>query len=142
MSRHHTANHPRRALPRPIVDAEGALELISLAMHDPMQPEVIAFLLDDQGVGGTIVIVSDAVDVDAVVRVAETMALAAVQTDLRRLVMATIRPWSATLPGDADRWLEASATTQLHDVELIEWFVVGPSGPECPRQLLGEADRW
>ena len=29
-----------------------------------------------------------------------------------------------------------------HGIELIEWFIVGPSGVDCPRDLLGEPQRW
>ena len=46
------------------------------------------------------------------------------------------------LPGDIDRWLEADSITDSHGIELIEWFVIDPAGVECPRELLGEPDRW
>lgn len=143
MSRHHTTHRPPRTHPDPIVDGGDALALFALAMHDPMQPEVIAFLLDDAGVGGTIVIVTEATASDAVLRVVETMCMAAASdTRLSRLVVATVRPTGATQPGDIDRWLEASAIAEVHGVELVEWFVIGPAGPECPRDLLGEPERW
>jgi hypothetical protein len=71
------------------------------------------------------------------------MSLAAQADDqLCRLVVATVRPCGATQQGDVDRWLEASAIADAHGVELIEWFVIGPAGPECPRDLLGEPERW
>lgn len=143
MSRHHTAHRPRRISPTPITDAVGALRLISLAIHQPLQSEIVAFLLDEAGRGGTIVVVTDAHVPDAVLSVVETMCLAAAaDEDLSRLVVASIRPNAATSPGDIDRWLEASAIADVHGVELIEWFVIGPAGPECPRDLLGESDRW
>jgi len=31
---------------------------------------------------------------------------------------------------------------ETHGIELLEWFVVGPHGAECPRELLGEPERW
>jgi hypothetical protein len=112
-------------------------------MHDPLQPEVVAFLLDDAGRGGTIVVVTGAQSPDAMIGVVETMCLAAAaDTRLCRLVVASIRPEGATRPGDIDRWLEASAIAELHDVDLVEWFVIGPAGAECPRDLLGQPDRW
>jgi hypothetical protein len=43
---------------------------------------------------------------------------------------------------DIDRWLEASDIAAENGVELLEWFVVGPSGVVCPRELLGEPARW
>ena len=27
-------------------------------------------------------------------------------------------------------------------IELIEWFVLGRSGPQCPHELFGEPERW
>lgn len=143
MPRQHSAHRPPRAHIDPIVDAGDALALIGLAMHDPMQPEIIAFLLDESGRGGTIVIVSDATRPDAVVGVVETLCMAAAgDPELCRLVVATVRPSGATRPGDVDRWLEASAIADVYGLELVEWFVVGPAGPECPRDLLGEPERW
>jgi hypothetical protein len=143
MSRHHTTHRPPRAHVDRVADAADALALIALAMHDPMQPEVIAFLLDDTGRGGTIVVVTDAVALDAVLAVVETMCLAAAaDQSLCRLVVASVRPQGATLPGDIDRWLEATDIADTHGVDLIEWYVIGPAGPECPRDLIGEPERW
>jgi hypothetical protein len=143
MSRHHSAHRPPRAHIDSVADAADALALFSLAMHLPMQPEVIAFLLDDAGLGGTIVVVTDAASPDSVLGVVETMCMAgAANPDLCRLVVASVRPNGATRPGDIDRWLEASAIAEVHGIELVEWFVIGPAGPECPRDLLGEPERW
>ena len=143
MSRHHIVRRPPRAHVDPVADAADALALFSLAMHHPMQPEIIAFLLDDTGRGGTIVVVTDVDSLDAVLGVVETMSMAAeANRDLCRLVVASVRPTGATRPGDIDRWLEASAIAELHGVELVEWFVIGPAGPECPRDLIGEPERW
>jgi hypothetical protein len=63
------------------------------------------------------------------------------------VVLATVRPEAApnlpaTLPGDIDRWIEASEITESNGIELIEWFIVGPAGVDCPRELLGEPQRW
>ena len=143
MSRHHIAPRLPRAHLDPVDDAATALTLISRARHDPMQPEVVAFLLDDTGHGGTILVVTGAESPDAMIGVVETLCLAAAaDTRLCRLVVASIRPEGATRPGDIDRWLEASAIADLHDIDLVEWFVIGPAGPECPRDLLGEPERW
>jgi hypothetical protein len=143
MSRHHVTRRPPRAHLDPVAEAADALALFDLAMHLPMRPEIIAVLLDASGRGGTIVVVTDAHEPDAVVTVVETMSLAAqADPELCRLVVATVRPRGATQPGDVDRWLEASAIAEAHGVELVEWFVIGPAGPECPRDLLGEPERW
>jgi hypothetical protein len=143
MPHRHLAHRPPRAHLDPVACAADALSLFELAMHQPMQPELIALLLDAEGRGDTIVVVTDATDPDAVVDVAETMSLAAAgNPSLCRLVLATVRPCGATQPGDVDRWLEASAVSEAHGVELVEWFVFGPAGAECPRDLLGERERW
>src|SRR5215213_5335162 len=137
MSRHQSTHRPPRAHIDPIADASDALLLFSLAMHLPMQPEVIAFLLDDAGRGGTIVVVTDAASPDSVLGVVETLSMAAAaDATMCRLVVASVRPDGATRPGDIDRWLEASAIAEIHGIELVEWFVIGPAGPECPRDLL------
>ena len=71
--------------------------------------------------------------------VAECMALAASRVPrLCGLVLASVRPTSApnmpaTLPGDLDRWIEANEITEAYGIELVEWFVVGPAGVDCPR---------
>ena len=143
MPRHHTTHRPPRAHVDRVVDAADALALITLAMHDPMRPEIIAFLLDDAGRGGTIVVATDATAPDAVLAVVETMCMAAAgDLALSRLVVASVRPHGATLPGDIDRWLEASQIADTHEIDLIEWYVIGPAGPECPRDLIGEPERW
>ena len=93
--------------------------------------------------------VSGTTEPDSVLTVAECMAVAA---------LATARPvWaragnacdrnrpptvSASLPGDIDRWVEANEITETYGIELVEWFVVGPAGVDCPRELLGEPERW
>jgi hypothetical protein len=59
------------------------------------------------------------------------------------LVLATVRPHChGLLPGDVDRWLDAESVAESHGIELVEWFVVTTSGVECPRQLIGEPERW
>ena len=43
---------------------------------------------------------------------------------------------------DVNRWFEASDIAADHGVELLEWFVVGPGGVVCPREVFGEPPRW
>lgn len=128
----------------PIRSSIDALAVVSLAIHRPLVAETIAFLLDQDGRSNTITVVSGTIEADAVLSVAECMAMAgAGSTSLCGMVIATVRPDTALhLPGDADRWLDASHIAESHGIELIEWFVVGPTGLECPRQLLGEPSRW
>jgi hypothetical protein len=103
----------------------------------------LAFLLDRDGNGSVITVVSGTVDPDSVLSVVECITRAA--DGLPRaaaMVLATVRPHGSVLPGDIDRWLEASALAAAHGVDLIEWFIIGASGAQCPRDLLGEPERW
>ena len=127
----------------PIRTSLDALAVVSMAIHRPLEAETIAFFLDDTSHSNTITIVSGTTEPDTILSVAECMALAGAQSPgLCGVVLATVRPDSGTLPGDIDRWLEADAITEAHGIELIEWFIVYPAGVECPRQLLGEPERW
>ena len=132
----------------PIRSSIEAIAVVSLAIHRPLEAETIAFFLDDAGRSSTITVVSGTTDPDALLTVAECMALAASQLpELCGLVLASVRPKSApnlaaTLPGDVDRWVEANEITETYGIELVEWFVVGPAGADCPRELLGEPERW
>jgi hypothetical protein len=125
-----------------------AIAIVSLAIHRPLEAETIAFFLDQTGRSNTITIVSGTTEPDSVLSVAECMAVAGGRSPaLCGVVLTTVRPEAAvnlpaTLPGDLDRWLEASEITEAHGIELIEWFVIGPAGVDCPRELLGEPERW
>jgi hypothetical protein len=145
----HSTAHPR--LPRagdPIRSATEAIAVVSLAIHRPLEAETVAFFLDDNSRSSTITVVSGTTEPDSVLTVAECMALAAARLpSLCGIVLASVRPGAApnlpaTLPGDIDRWIEANEITELHGVELIEWFVIGPAGVDSPRELLGEPQRW
>lgn len=143
MSYHHLVPRVPRANVDPIVDAERALALVSATVARPLQSETIVVLLDDHRRGGTITVVSGTDHPDALLDVVEVMCRAAqLSPVVTSLFVASVRPASATLPGDVDRWLEASSIADSFDLELLEWFVVGPGGPECPRDLIGEPERW
>jgi hypothetical protein len=132
----------------PISSSFDALAVVSLAIHRPLEAETIAFFLDETSRSNTITIVSGTTEPDSVLSVAECMALAGGRLPtLCGIVLATVRPGGApnlpaTLPGDIDRWVGANEITEAHGIELIEWFVVGPAGVECPREMLGEPERW
>jgi len=129
--------------PMPVRRAADALFLLGLAATDPLRRAIYTFFLDRNGIGGVITEVTGTDDPDAVLDVVEVMATAAqgIDRDLS-LVVATVRPDAGVLPGDIDRWLEASATCARFGVALVEWFVISPDGVECPRDLLGEPERW
>jgi len=132
----------------PIRSSVEAIAVVSLAIHRPLEAETIAFFLDDTGRSNTITVISGTTEPDSVLTVAECMAVAASRSPvLCGLVLATVRPKSppnlpATLAGDIDRWIEANEITETYGIELVEWFVVGPAGVDCPRELLGEPERW
>ena len=136
---------PNVALPRPapVRCATDALRIMLLSSSQPLQPETLAFMLDQHGNGGVITIVSGTVDANSVLAVAECLARAAEGVaQASALVLASVRPQGRVLPGDIDRWLEASALAAAHGIELIEWFVISAGGVQCPRDLLGEPERW
>lgn len=129
--------------PLPVRCAADALRLLFLASTHPLQAETLAFVLDSQGRGGVITIVSGTVDADSVLPVTECMSRAAERVGrATALVVASIRPGGCVLPGDIDRWMEASTLAAAYGVTLIEWFIITESGAQCPRDLLGEPERW
>ncbi|MEQ1873787.1 MAG: hypothetical protein ABL953_08680 [Ilumatobacteraceae bacterium] len=129
--------------PAPVRCAADALRLLFLASANPLQPETLAFILDKQGRGGVITIVSGTTDADSVLPVTECMSRAAERVDrAAALVVASVRPGGCVLPGDLDRWMEASTLAAAYGVTLIEWFIITESGAQCPRDLLGEPERW
>ena len=129
--------------PMPIRCADDAIFLLSRAMRHPLEYETLAFFLGHHELSGRVVAVTGTTRPDMLFGVLDVMCVAASEVPrANRLVMASVRPDGGVLPGDVDRWLEASALCELSDIELVEWFVIGPHGPECPRALLGEQERW
>jgi hypothetical protein len=130
-------------VPAPVRCAADALRVFFLGTTNPLQPETLAFVLDQHGRGGVITIVSGTVDADSVLSVTECMARAAERVEqATALVVASVRPGGCVLPGDLDRWMEASTLAAAYGVTLIEWFIITESGAQCPRDLLGEPERW
>jgi hypothetical protein len=142
-----TRCRPPRAA-QPIRSSSDAIAVVSLAIHRPLEFETVAFFLDDQCRSNTITVVTGTTEPDSVLEVAECLSLAAESSPiLCGLVLATVRPnadggLTAILPGDIDRWIEADSITEAHGIELVEWFVIGPPGVTCPRDLLGDPERW
>ena len=142
-----TWRRPRR--PLPVRSAAAALELVALAMSRPARAETIAFdprrrrLRQHRAPRR---------------RHRAARRAARRRPDRRRrgpgrrrrgIVVASVRPVAlgadeaaAVADGDIDRWFAASDIAADHGVELLEWFVVGPFGVICPRELLGERPRW
>ncbi len=129
--------------PLPVRCTADALRIVFMAAAQPLQPETLAFILDSHGRGGVITVVSGTVDADSVLPVTECMSRAAERVEsATSLVIASVRPGGCVLPGDLDRWMEASTLAAGYGVTLIDWFIVTESGAQSPRELLGEAQRW
>jgi hypothetical protein len=129
--------------PTPVRSAADAISLLSLAVVEPLEPETLAFLLDRNGVGGVIIAFDGTTTADSVLDIVEVMVRAGERSpQCTSLVVASVRPHSGVLPGDVDRWLEASSIAELRGLELLEWYVISSYGIECPRDLLGEPERW
>ncbi len=127
--------------PMPVRCDADALHLLDLAAKD--EPETLAFLLDDDGIGGVLVAVEHTHGPDDLLDVVELMLMVADGVEsLVSLVVASVRPDGGLLPGDVDRWFEASTRCEQRGIVLLEWYVMGRYGPECPRDLLGEPPRW
>jgi hypothetical protein len=141
------AHRAPRAGIDPVADASTALAVIQLAMHRPLIAETIALVLEVDRRGRTVVVVDGTDDPDSVLDVVERLADSIASTGRDgALVLASVRPHAGPLPGDGDRWLEASELADAAGVELIEWFVIddaaGQHAAWCPRDLLGEPPRW
>lgn len=129
----------------PIRSSADALALLSAVVRTPLCHETVVVLLDARRCGDTIVAVDDTEHADPCLvleRICEAVTGSGVRAPVSAVVMASVRPGGTTRPGDVDTWLEASALTETFGIDLVEWFVVGPSGVECPRDLLGEPERW
>jgi hypothetical protein len=127
----------------PLRCSTDALRTLFLAAAQPLAAETLVIVLDAHGYGGVVTIIGDTTEGDAVLGVAECFSLAAeCIPGASALVLATVRPTGCVLPGDIDRWLEASAVADRHGIRLIEWYVISASGVQCPRDLLGEPERW
>jgi hypothetical protein len=142
-----TRRTSRRPAPRggvdPLERAEDALVVFESAAR-PYDHEILGILLDLDGIGDQVIVITGTRDPDSVIEVGRAVAAAASRSirPWRWLVLASGRPDSGTLPGDVDRWLEVDSLVRSYGVELVDWFVIGPAGAECPRELIGEPDRW
>jgi hypothetical protein len=129
--------------PMPVRSAGAALFLLGLALSGPPGPKTLAFMLDDHGMGGLVIAFEDVESPDAVLHIVDVMSLAGERVAaVASLVVASVRPGGGIVPGDLDRWLEASTLCAERGLQLTEWFVIGDMGPMCPRDLLGEPPRW
>ena len=126
----------------PIRSADDALAV--LAFGAPYGDDTIVILLDAERRGSSITVVTDTVDHDAIFGVIEVCvsATAAHGAPIEAMIVASSRPAGDVEPDDVHRWLEAGDLCRSGGIELVEWFVLGRSGPKCPRELFGDPERW
>lgn len=134
----------------PIRSAADAAWLLRKAHSMPLKRATIGFLLDDDGTGGKIFEFEHPPRHDLLFHIADLLARAGASQGVPSLVLASVRPGGAQghtflgdlLPGDVDRWLELNSICDGHGVRLLDWYVIGHGGIQCPRDLLGEPPRW
>ncbi len=125
----------------PIRSAEDALAVLALAA--PYGHDTIVILLDADRRGTSVMVVTDTVDPGALFGVIDAcVAAASPDTPIAAMVVASSRPDGDLEPDDVHRWLEASDQCRAGGLELVEWFVLGRSGPKRPRELFGDPERW
>ena len=142
MSRNRRSHPVPRGGIDPIRSADDALAVLALAA--PFGHDTIVILLDERRCGTSVMVVTDTVDRDALFRVIDVCLRAADRPPFpfEAMILASSRPDDDVEPDDIHRWLEASDQCRTGGIELVEWFVLGRSGPQCPRALFGESERW
>ncbi len=133
------------AVPRggidPIRCADDALAV--LALGAPYGADTIVILLDSEHRGASIMIVTGTDTPDAMFHILQRCVEAARDhREIDALILASSRPDGDVEPDDVHRWLEASDQCTAGGLELVEWFVLGRTGPRCPRALFGGTERW
>ena len=129
-------------VPTVLESSTDALAVIAAALHVPERFETIALLVDDDRRGRTVVVVDGTRDADAVIEVVECMCEALADVGGGGLVVASARPRVGLVPGDTDRWLEASDIAEERGCTLIDWFVVTDRVACRVPDLLAEPPRW
>ena len=141
MSRNPSSHAAPRGGIDPIRSADDALAV--LALGSPYGHDTIVIPLDADRCSSSVMVVTDTIDPDALFRVIDCcIGVARQRPAIDAVILASSRPDGDTEPDDIHRWLEASDQCRAGGLELVEWFVLGRSGPQCPRRLFGEPERW
>jgi hypothetical protein len=141
MSRHRRPHPIPRAGIDPIRRRDDALAV--LALGAPYGHDTIVILLDTDRCGVSVMVVTDTVDTEALFRVIDICVDATRgHPEISGVILASSRPDQDVCADDLHHWLEASDQCRAGGLELVEWFVLGRSGPKCPREMFGEPDRW
>jgi hypothetical protein len=144
-----SAHGAPRARRDPIVTPAAALAVIDLARSWPPRDEIIAFLLDERHRGmGVIVDLTEIRAPADVLAVAELLGetgashTADGRCSAESIVIASVRLHEASVLDDVDLWEQLSNLLDSYGITLLEWFVITPAAVMCPRDVLGEPDRW
>ncbi len=141
MSRNRSFHPVPRGGIDPIRCADDALAV--LALGAPYGHDTVVLLLDSHRRGCSVMVVTDTIEADALFDViAVCVAATSQSSEIDAVILASSRPDADDDPDDVHRWLEASDQCRAGGLELVEWFVLGRSGPRCPRESFGEPDRW
>jgi len=114
--------------------------LVELMLPRPLRSQVHVILLDDQMRGVNAAVVDEVEDDEALVSIAELMALAVGSGG--RLILVSVRAAGGI---DARDPLRLAATEQVcaeQGVTVHDWIVWGPHGPGLPRVMAGLPDPW
>ena len=137
---------PRRLRPAalPLTEPEDAVTVL-LAATDVQRPETVALLLDDAHRGlGCVVLEGDGTPFD-VDRAAELLVEVARRSpDLGAVVLGTVRADRSIVadPYDEQRFIEARARFDEVDVDLLDWFLIGPGVVASIGELTDAEWRW
>ncbi|WP_040491529.1 hypothetical protein [Ilumatobacter nonamiensis] len=123
------------------VDDHAARLLISSVLATPPRPESFIVFLDADRCASTIMTVSGTDDPDAILDIAAFAGAAASGAGFSSVVLASVRADDPFDLDDAERWLDIDAEIASAGVELVEWYVIGPT-VSTPRSLIGEPPRW
>jgi len=129
----------------PLATPADALDLVARLSSRPSSPEVVCVLLDGARRVGASFTVTDVVDPDGVLHVAEmALAVAAATAEIDGIVLASIRPSPLVerAGSDLDRWCRLDDLCNDLRCELVEWLVLTPDRVALPRERLGAPSRW
>jgi hypothetical protein len=135
---------PPRGGVDPVDDARSALALVAAAIDRPLLPQMLVAFLDDFALGTRLMIVDNVHGrgVTASVTAAACHIALSEIPGTAQLVLASVRPGGGVEADDVDQWLEASAVADFYGLRLVEWYVISEQGFCCPRDLIGEPERW
>ena len=133
---------PRAGLD-PITDADTALAVIHLAVHEPPEPATIVVTLDHRRCGIHLAVITRTSSDDDVIDIVERL-LGGIEPDdeIDAIVLATVRPGSqGSCEHDIERWSMIDDVAYEFGIELVDWFVLGDT-IWSPRDLAGVPPRW